>query len=59
MDVAITIIAAILVVLGLTAVFYAAHSPRTLNEKTGIAALGFVAIVVALWIIGFWGAWAT
>jgi hypothetical protein len=51
----IAIIGIILIVLGLTVVFYAAHSPRPLNVKTIIAAVGFLVLAIALYVIGALG----
>jgi hypothetical protein len=51
----IAIIAILLGALALTVVFYAAHSPRPLNVKTAIAAVGFLLLWFVLWLVGALG----
>jgi hypothetical protein len=55
MTVPLAIIAVLLFTLALTVVFYAAHSPRPLNVKTGIAAVGFLILAFTLWFVGAFG----
>lgn len=43
----------IFLVLGPTAVFYASKAPGTLLPRVVIAAVGFILIAVALYLIGF------
>jgi len=42
----------LLLVLGSTIVFYATHTPSTLNVKTGIAAIGFLSIFIGVALTG-------
>jgi hypothetical protein len=55
MTVPLAILAVVLLTLALTTVFYAAHSARPLNIKTGIAAVGFLVLALTLWLIGALG----
>ena len=51
MDVLVILIV-LLLVLGATAVFFASHYPGTLVAKTGIAAIGFLIIFIAVALTG-------
>jgi hypothetical protein len=49
---ALTVLLAIVLVLGLTVVFYAGHSAGTVIQRTVIALVGFILIVAALLFAG-------
>lgn len=49
---AVAILFLLLVVLGLTAVFYAAKSPLALGLKTALAAVGFALTLIGLYLLG-------
>jgi hypothetical protein len=49
---AITFIAILLFVAGPTLVFFASKSTGTIVVKTALAALGFLLLAIALWLVG-------
>jgi hypothetical protein len=55
MTVPLAILCIVLLTVALTTVFYAAHLPKPLLTKTGVAAIGFLILAITLYLVGALG----